>query len=189
MTTKGPGLTRILTFLSAIFVSMLSSSHGGCRKQQELSDMISSFQIEQQHTTSKTGGLPDISRNLNFRINCSSNRNANAHKRHFSLDAGMRVSKPSTKKAWYNDGSLDGMPEESLSAANVNSLFDELMGEKLNIKEALEGIDDKTLNGLVQVVETSPGPVTTTSDTNLAAPATSRTAPLLDTHPKGPPDQ
>lgn len=157
---------------------MLSSAGGGHRKQQELADMVSSFQIEQIPTTNKTSGPPDMSRNLNFRINYNhnnlqrGNRNTSTHKRHFSLDAGIRVSKPGNKRAWYNEGSLEGMPEESsLGITGTNSLFDELMSEKLSIKEALEGIDDKTLSGLVQVVETkgevNPDPVpTTTNATN-----------------------
>ena len=50
---------------------------------------------------------------------------------------------------------MEGMPEESsLTTSNPDPLFDGLMSEKLSIKEALEGIDDKTLNGLVQAVET-----------------------------------
>lgn len=166
---------------------MLASNSDGQRKHKELSEMISSFQIEQIPTTSKPSGPPDISRNLNFRIhsnntkfngngtnNNNGNKNVNAHKRHVSLDTGMRVNKPDNKGAWYNDMSLEGMPEESsLGAVNTNTLFDELMNDKLSIREALEGIDDKTLNGLVQVVETkrdaSPDQVTSSISNNLVA--------------------
>lgn len=178
----GPGPTNFLIFFHQFLFCMLSSNSGSYnRKQQELSEMISSFQIEQIPTTTKSIGPPDISRNLNFRINSNnsnssskSSRNVSVHKRHVSLDTGMRGNKSgSNKRVWYNDLSLEGMPEESsLGTVNTNSLFDELMSDKLSIKEALEGIDDKTLNGLVQVVETkrdaSPSPTPTPVTNNIS---------------------
>lgn len=157
-----------------------SSAPKNNQRQQTLADMISSFQLDipaipphpsqfsasssaaldLQESVRKNAAFPMHTHMLGQLKDASSNTGKSVgagaggkkqplHKRHFSHDDSVSMG--------YGGSPLIGNAGELFAAidGNYGLIDDDDEDHRLSIKEALEGMDDKTLNGLVQAIDCS----------------------------------
>lgn len=159
-----------------------SSAPKGNQKQQTLADMISSFQLNipaiptlPSHYSASSSPAVDLQesvrKNTAFTVHTQTathlkDTGSGSSTKFMGAGAGAKKQPLHKRHFSHDDSVLMGCGGSPLMG-NADDLFatlddDELIGDddddddqRLNIKEALEGMDDKTLNGLVQAIDCS----------------------------------